>query len=68
MKERKVNSTFNHPTLGTLKVVREGNSFSCEGCAFNTRERCTNDPDKWRTGQCASEERSDRIGVIFVNA
>lgn len=66
MKERKINETFPHYKLGTLRVVEEKGNNTCEGCVFDTRERCLNEIEKHITGKCAAEERSDGKGVIFV--
>lgn len=66
MKEREINSKFEHPAHGRLKVVAEGAVNECYGCVFDGPEHCENDVDKIHTGSCAISERSDKTGVIFV--
>lgn len=68
MKDRKINSEFEHPEMGRLKVVAEGAVNECYGCVFNNPEMCSNEPDKRHTGECSMERRSDKQGVIFVKA
>lgn len=68
MKDRKINSEFEHPSMGRLKVVSEGAVNECYGCVFNGPKMCSNEPDKRHTGACAMEYRSDGQGVIFVKA
>lgn len=66
MKERKINETFPHYNLGTLRVVEESGEYACQGCVFDTAKECTNDIEKHITGACSMEDRSDHKGVIFV--
>lgn len=68
MKDREINSEFNHPVYGKLKVVAEGAVNECFGCVFNSPKMCLNDADRRHTGACAMEYRSDKQGVIFVKA
>lgn len=68
MKDREINSEFEHPVYGRLKVVAEGAVNECYGCVFNSPVMCTNELDKLHTGACAMEYRSDKQGVIFVKA
>ena len=67
MKDRVIGSVFNHPTEGKLGVVAEPAAGECYGCVFNGTKGCLNDPDKYHTGRCASRERSDNTGVIFIH-
>lgn len=66
MKERSIGTTFPHYNLGTLRVVEESGEYACQGCVFDTAEKCTNDIEKRITGACSAEDRSDHKGVIFV--
>jgi len=66
MKERRINETFAHYKLGTLRVVEESGDYACQGCVFDTAAKCTNDIEKRITGACSMEDRSDHKGVIFV--
>lgn len=52
--------------MGTLKVVAEGAVNECYGCVFNNPKLCMNDSERYTTGECAMERRSDKQGVIFV--
>lgn len=65
MRQRPVNETFAHYTLGTLRVVEDNGNYGCQGCVFDTADRCTND-NKNYTGACSADERADGQGVIFV--
>jgi len=66
MKERRIGETFAHYKLGTLRVVEESGDYACQGCVFDTPQKCTNDMEKRATGNCSAEDRSDNKGVIFV--
>lgn len=66
MKERPINEIFQHPEFGRLKVVAEGAVNECYGCVFDDPKHCTNDSEKYTTGECAMERRSDKTGVIFI--
>lgn len=68
MKDRKINSEFEHPEMGRLKVIAEGAVNECYGCVFDNPKMCSNEPDKRHTGECSMEYRSDKQGVIFVKA
>lgn len=68
MKDRELNSTFTHPTMGKLKVVAEFAVNECYGCVFNNPKMCSNEPDRIHTGSCAADMRLDGQGVIFVKA
>lgn len=68
MKDREINSEFEHPLYGRLKVVAEGAVNECYGCVFNNPKMCSNEPDKRHTGSCAANMRIDGQGVIFIKA
>lgn len=68
MKEREINSEFEHPSMGRLKVVAEGAVNECYGCVFNNSKMCSKEQDIRHTGACSMEFRSDGQGVIFIKA
>lgn len=65
MKERVLGEIFEHPTKGKLQVNPEHIINECFGCAFAGKEVCSNDPEMYHTGKCASKNRTDKRGVIF---
>ena len=69
MKDRVINEVFSYPFLGNLKVVESADGGSCIGCVFSNRLAfCSNDSEKFHTGQCSKEYRMDHKDVIFIKA
>ena len=63
--ERKIGEVFPYKD-GYLKAVQESSLYSCDGCHFYDKEivKCRED----ETGSCVSNKRSDKTGVVFVEA